>query len=236
MHLTRITLLRDEYPTDQHYPFNLPIFQETTELVLTSPVVFFVGENGTGKSTLLEAVARRCGVTIWRGEQRVRYVTNPFEGRLSDCVAVEWENGWVSGSFFASEIFRSFAKLLDEWAASDPGILDYFGGASLLTQSHGESFLSFFRTRYRKRGLYFLDEPDTALSPRNQVALLDILENSTRAGHAQFLIATHSPILLSCPGAVIYSFDHIPPKQLRYSETEHYKVLKEIMDKMHTGG
>ena len=105
------------------------------------------------------------------------------------------------GSFFGSSVFQDFARILDDWASTDPGQLAYFGGKSLLTQSHGQSIMSFFKARYAIKGLYLLDEPETALSPRTQIELLDLLTTMSAAGHAQFIIATHSPILLSCPGA-----------------------------------
>jgi len=230
MHLKKIALFPETYPTREHYPFNLPAFQETGSVVLSSPVTFFVGENGTGKSTLLEATAVRCGVHIWRGLERSRYEINRYERELHRYITVEWTDGFVPGSFFASEIFRHFAESLDEWAAADPGILRYFGGKSLITQSHGQSLMSFFRSRFQIKGLYFLDEPETALSPKTQLGFLKILEEMSEAGHAQFIIATHSPILLACPGAEIYNFDAIPLTQIDYEETEHYRVYKEFLE------
>ena len=135
----------------------------------------------------------------------------------------------MPGSFFGSSVFQDFARILDEWASTDPGLLEYFGGKSLLTQSHGQSIMSFFKARYAIRGLYLLDEPETALSPRSQIALLDLLTKMTVAGHAQFIIATHSPILLSCPGATIYSFDQVPIAPIAYDQTDHYKLYKAFM-------
>ena len=142
---------------------------------------------------------------------------------------VEWTDGLVPGSFFSSQIFRNFAQLVDEWEADNPGQIDYFGGKSLLTQSHGQSIMSFFKSRYKIKGLYLMDEPETALSPRTQVELLKLLQEMCRLGHAQFIIATHSPILLSCPNSVIYSFDQTPVKTIRYEETEHYQIYKNFM-------
>jgi predicted ATPase len=144
-------------------------------------------------------------------------------------MAVEWTDGSVPGSFFSSETFKDFAKYLDEGAAVNPDIFKYFGGASLITQSHGQSLMSLFRGRYKIRGLYFLDEPETALSPKSQLELLTILNDMGKAGHSQFIIATHSPILLACPGAEIYSFDQMPIKRVTYEETEHYKIYKHFM-------
>jgi len=155
-------------------------------------VTLFVGENGSGKSTLLEALCHKCGIHIWREVERTRFEVNPYEDQLYHYLAVEWTNSRVSGSFFGSDVFRYFAHSLDEWAAADPGMLDYFGGKSLVTQSHGQSLLSFFRARYRLKGLYLLDEPETALSPRSQLELVKILRDTSQAGHAQFIVATHS--------------------------------------------
>ena len=109
-------------------------------------------------------------------------------------------------------------------------MLEYFGGKSLVQQSHGQSLMSFFKSRFKIKGLYLLDEPETALSPKSQLALLTLLKEMSRAGHAQFIIATHSPILLACPGSVIYSFDHIPIRQIAYEDTEYYRIYKSFMN------
>jgi predicted ATPase len=229
MHLQSVSFHPDRYPTREHYPFTLDLFRQTEEIEFRTPVTLFAGENGTGKSTLLEAIARRCDIFIWREGGRTRYQVNPYEDRLWHCLSVTWVNGSVPGSFFGSSVFQDFARILDEWAATDPGQLDYFGGQSLLTQSHGQSIMSFFKARYAIKGLYLLDEPETALSPRTQIALLDLLTRMSAAGHAQFLIATHSPILLSCPDATIYSFDRAPISPIPYEETDHYQTYKTFM-------
>jgi predicted ATPase len=230
MHLTRLTLLADQFPTDKHYPFHLAVFRETKGITFRSPVTFLIGENGTGKSTLLEAMARKCGIHIWRGIERKRFEANPYEDALHWFIEVEWTDGMVPGSFFSSGIFRTFAESLDEWAAASSKILDYFGGKSLMTQSHGQSLMSFFKARYKIKGLYLLDEPETALSPKTQLELLTLLRDMSQAGHAQFVIATHSPILMACPGAQIYSFDSHPVKRVDYEDTEHYQVYKGFME------
>ena len=230
MHLKKVTLHPDKYPTTEYYPFNQPLFHQTKSIEFHSPVTLFVGENGTGKSTLLEAISHKCGIHIWRGLERTRYEVNPYEEQLYRYLDLEWANGKVPGSFFASDIFRHFTQSLDEWAAADPGMLEYFGGKSLITQSHGQSFMSFFRARYQRKGLYLLDEPETALSPRSQVGLIKILIEMSQAGHAQFIVATHSPILLACPDAEIYSFDESPVKQITYEETDHYQLYKNFMN------
>ena len=152
-HLKRVILCHDRYPTREHYPFSLPLLQQTNAIELRNPISVFVGENGTGKSTVLEAIARRCGIHIWREPERRRAVRNPYEGQLPRYMDIEWADGAVPGSFFASEVFRHFAELFDEFASLDPGQLEPFGGRSLVTQSHGESFMAFFASRYRIKGL-----------------------------------------------------------------------------------
>jgi predicted ATPase len=154
---------------------------------------------------------------------------NPYEEMLFHYLQVEWADGVVPGSFFSSQIFRNFAQLVDMWESDNPGQIEYFGGKSLLTQSHGQSLMSFFKSRYKLKGLYLLDEPETALSPKSQLELLKLLQEMGGLGHAQFIIATHSPILMACPGSVIYSFDHSPVKIIRYEDTEHYQVYKSFM-------
>ena len=228
-HINSVTLNHEKYPTDDHYPFSLPIFNQTKRIVFESPVTFFVGENGTGKSTLLEALALAGNIHIWRRHEGTRYELNPYEKQLYQYISLEWTDGKVPGSYFGSEIFNDFRRILDGWAASDPGQLKYFGGKSLVTQSHGQSMLSYFRSRYKIKGIYFLDEPETALSPGSQLELLEILSENSKAGHAQFIIATHSPILLACENAEIYSFDHSPISVIEYRETEHYRIYKRFL-------
>ncbi len=230
MHLTAIELFPEKYPTVRHYPFNLRIFHETRRLTFTTPVTFLVGENGAGKSTLLRALCHKCGIHIWEKERGDRMESNPYDELLYRYMDVQWKNGRVYGSFFGSENFRNFAEYLEEWAASDPESLKYFGGKSLVTQSHGQSMMTYFRARYQIKGLYFLDEPETALSPRSQLELVRILKEMGEAAHAQFIVATHSPILLACPGATIFSFDHIPVQPIQYEETEYYKIFKGFLE------
>ena len=230
MHLKRVTLLSKKYPTTEHYPFNLPLFHQTAAIEFDTPVTFFVGENGTGKSTLLEAITHRCGIHIWRDVERTRYQVNPYEKRLPQYIRVEWVNGKVAGSYFGADTFNYFTNSLDEWAAADPGMLQYFGGQSLVTQSHGQSLMSYFRSRYKIKGMYFLDEPETALSPRSQVELVKVLQEMGQAGHAQFIVATHSPILLACPDAKIFSFDNSVVQSISYQETDYYQLYKAFMN------
>jgi predicted ATPase len=229
MHLKKVTLHPGKYPTGLYYPFNLPLFHETGQIIFNTPVAMFAGENGTGKSTLIEALARACNIHIWRTAAGSRPDFNPYEETLHKFLEVEWSCGPVPGSFFGSRIFQHFAELLDEWAAADRGQLNYFGGKSLTTQSHGQSLMSFFRSRYSIKGLYLLDEPETALSPRSQIELVGIIESMAAEGHAQFIIATHSPLLLACPGATIYDFNSSPLRKIRYEDTDHYLIYKDFL-------
>ncbi|MBW2345055.1 MAG: AAA family ATPase [Deltaproteobacteria bacterium] len=228
MHLNRTTFYPEKYPTKKYYPFNLTTFHQSQRIEFSSLVTFFIGENGTGKSTLLEAIAHKCGIHIWKSNQARRVEMNPYEEDLYKYISVEWNN--VPGSFFSSAIFGDFSRYVDEWAASDRSVLKYFGGKSLITQSHGQSLMSFFKARYRIKGLYLLDEPETALSPKSQLGLLRVIGDMSNAGHAQFIIATHSPILMAFPKAIIYSFNHIPLKQVDYEETEYYRIYKDFME------
>jgi predicted ATPase len=233
MHLRRITLNIEKYPTSDKYPFNLKLLQATQDIVFKKPVTLFVGENGTGKSTLLKAICLKCGIHIWKFDEGGRFEVNPFEEQLYKFIDVEWIHGSVPGSYFASQIFQDFTELLDEWATASPKILEYFGGSSLMTKSHGQSLLSFFKSRYKIKGIYFLDEPETALSPTSQLELLKLIQKYSQGGLAQFIIATHSPILLACPDAQIYNLDSIPLKSVNYEETEHFRIYQDFMQNRH---
>lgn len=227
-HLMRISIKNDQFPTREFYPFALPVLNQTESIEFNRPVTLFAGDNGTGKSTLLEAIAVACGIHIWRSET-TRYRFNEYEAMLHKFIKVEWRESKVIGSFFGSQFFKDFTHIFEQWAATDPGLFEYFGGKSLITQSHGQSLMSFFRNRYKIKGLYLLDEPETALSPKSQLELLQIIEENTRTRLAQFIIATHSPILLACPKSTIYSFDTIPVSPIKYEETDHYKIYRDFM-------
>jgi predicted ATPase len=226
MHLKRCVIDRRRFPVADLYPFNLRVLRQGARIAFDTPVTFFVGENGSGKSTLLRAIARASGIHIWESEERARISRNPHEEKLHLYLEVEWAGEPVPGSFFSADRFRSFSQSVDEWAIEDPAVLEIYGGKSLLVQSHGQSHMSFFRNRFRIEGLYLLDEPENALSPRSQVVLRRELEDFSRGGEAQFLIATHSPILLSLPGARILDFDGDAPRPVAYADTEAYRLYK----------
>lgn len=145
---------------------------------------------------------------------------------LPGALDILWNAGPVPGSFFSPELFRNFSQLVDEWAVNNPELLNYFGGDSLITQSHGQSTMSYFKSIYRVKGVHFLDEPEAALSPRTQLELLALLTDMSRAGHAQFIVSTHSPILMSLDQAVLYSFDNDVIETTSYRETSHFMVYK----------
>ena len=228
VHLLEMRIDAERFPTRAAYPFNLAVVQGTRTLAFGAPVTFFAGENGSGKSTFLRALAHRCGIHIWENADRTRARPNPFAERLYEFVDLRWRDGAVSGSFFAAEIFRSFAELFDMWAASDPGILAYLGGEPLTEKSHGQCNMAFFESRFRIPGLYLLDEPESALSPRRQAELLRILSEAAARGDAQFVVATHSPILMSLPGARILSFDACPVAEIAYRDTQSYRLHRDF--------
>lgn len=228
--LEQVVFHPEKYPTQDRYPFNLALFQNMRRLTFTRRLTFFIGENGSGKSTLLEALSQKCGFHIWRGVERTRYSVNPYESKLHVFMSLVWRHAKADGCFFASDVFRNFAKNLDEWSAMDPGMLHYFGGKSLMSQSHGQSLMSLFRSRYRIPGLYLMDEPETALSPRSQLELLQILRDISRQGHAQFIIASHSPILLAAPDAAILHFGRERISPLPYEKTDYYRIYKDFLN------
>jgi predicted ATPase len=228
MHLIEVRINGDEYPTRRCYPFSIAVLGQTSTLTFRKPIAFFVGENGTGKSTLLEAITRKCGIHIWDKPRRHVVHNNPYETRLVDYITVTWANGSVPGSLFRAETFRDLADFLDDVALCDPGRLKYHGGRILNILSHGEAILTYFGGRYRIRGLYILDEPEAALSPINQLRFLKLLQRLEADGHAQFIMATHSPILLAYPGAQIFSFDAPRIEEVNYEDTAHYRLYKQF--------
>ncbi|MBI5585663.1 MAG: AAA family ATPase [Deltaproteobacteria bacterium] len=233
MYIKNIAIHSERFPAQDDYPFNLEIFEKTKNIALTRPVTFFIGENGTGKSTLLQAVAKRCGIHIWRDDEgyirRVQH-RSPYAEQLYRYIQVEWSGERVKGSYFDAEIFRYFAECLDAWAKPNPALFQYYGGESLVSRSHGQRHIQYFGATYCKKGLYFLDEPENALSPRKQIDLLKILKTAAETGQVQFLAVTHSPILLSLPEATIFSFDEIPVKETAYEDTDYFRLYKDFLN------
>jgi predicted ATPase len=230
MHIRSLTFLHDTFPADARYPFSLEVFKKTGTLAFHQPVTFFIGENGSGKSTLLRAIARSCSIHIWEEREGRRDPKNLHEDRLHYSLRIGWTDGRVPGSFFASELFRHFAEALDQWGMTDSGCLHYFGDVSLVLKSHGQSHMSFFENRFNRKGLYLLDEPENALSPKRQLELLRLLRQFSLRGDVQFIIATHSPILLALPEAEIYSFDTSPIRKVEYEDTDYYRIYRDFLN------
>jgi predicted ATPase len=227
MFLRKVTLLIDKIPVFESYPFTIPSVKSLKDLHFTSNVTFFVGENGSGKSTLLEAIADKCDFNTAGGSRNNNYEVHDSGSELSDYIRLSWLPKVTNGFFLRAESFYHFATHLEE--VDMTGFKDY-GGKSLLKQSHGESFLSLFVNRFNGEAIYLLDEPEAALSPARQLSLLKIIHDLASKGDAQFIIATHSPILLGYPEAQIYSFDHGEISQIEYEETDHYNITKYFLE------
>jgi len=221
MYLKQVSMKWHEVTKKTEYPFNIPAIQSLDQLPLTSNVTFFVGENGTGKSTLLEAIAYQCGFHTAGGSRNNLYDVHAAHSALGDYIRLSWLPKVTNGFFLRAESFYQFASHIDE--IDDTGYANY-GGRSLHEQSHGESYLSLFLNRFNGKAIYLLDEPESALSPQRQLTLLKIIHDLQ--GQCQFIIATHSPILLGYPDATIYSFDGGKVQEIQYEETEHYQLTR----------
>ncbi len=221
MALKKAMLLREGIRDFDVYPFSIPAIRSMDEIEFSSPITFFVGENGSGKSTLLEAIATQCGFNPAGGGRNNSYEVYAAGAALADHIRLAWMPKLTRGFFLRAESFYQFASHLDD--VDDTGFSSY-GGRSLHQQSHGESFLSLFLHRFGGRAVYLLDEPEAALSPSRQLAFLRVLHDLSGKGQAQFIIATHSPILLAYPGSSILSFDDGKIQPIDYEMTDHYQI------------
>ena len=212
----------------QLFPFTLPLFAQGVEHEFRSDVTIFVGENGSGKSTILEAIAAKCDFHLSGGGRNQRYQHQERESPLATALRLAWFPKVTEGFFMRAESFYNFATYVDEVAREDGRMLDAYGGTSLHHQSHGESFLSLFTHRFT-RGLFILDEPEAALSPQRQLAFMRIIHQLTTAGNAQFIIATHSPMLLCYPGADIISTDSTTLQRIDYHDSDHYRITSDFL-------
>jgi predicted ATPase len=232
--LREVEVRGDEFPCCDTYPFDLPLFQSRQVLRFDGRVSFLVGENGSGKSTLIDAIARCCGLYMWADTKRRAAPQEPrlsggAGGGLSDYVQVTVARGPVRGGLFSADSFRQWAEFLDDLSQIDPGHAKYHGGAELTLRSRGEGLLAYFRGRYRTPGLYLLDEPESALSPASQLELLRLLAQYREQGHAQFILATHSPILMALPGAQVFSFGETGILETGYEQTAHFRLYRDFM-------
>ena len=221
--LRRVVSLPENFDRPRH-PFNIRAFSDGIDLSLRTNVTFFVGENGSGKSTLLEALAECCGFNPEGGNRDHQRAAFSDRSELAQTLQLSWSPKVTEGFFMRAESFYNFASYLEQ--VSD---LRAYGGKSLLQQSHGESFLALFANRF-EQGIYILDEPEAALSPQRQLSFLKIIHDLEKPGHAQFLISTHSPIILGYPGAVLLSLDGDSIQEIAYRETEHYLVTRDFLN------
>lgn len=212
----------------QRFPFTLPLFAQGIDLEFRSDVTIFVGENGSGKSTILEAIAAKCDFHLTGGGRNQRYQHQERESPLADALRLAWFPKVTEGFFMRAESFYNFATYVDEVAREDGRMLDAYGGTSLHHQSHGESFLSLFTHRFT-RGLFILDEPEAALSPQRQLAFMRIIHELTKSGNAQFIIATHSPMLLCYPGADVVRVDTDGLQHIHYRDSDHYRLTSDFL-------
>jgi predicted ATPase len=221
--LRRVVSLSEKLdPT--RYPFNVRAFSHGIDLEFRTNVTFFVGENGSGKSTLLEALAECCGFNPEGGNRDHHRASLADRSELAQALRLSWFPKIAEGFFMRAESFYNFATYIEQ--VSD---LRAYGGKSLHEQSHGESFLALFANRF-EQGIYILDEPEAALSPQRQLSFLRIIHDLEAPGHAQFLISTHSPIILSYPGAVLFSLDGDSIREMAYRDTEHYLVTRDFLN------
>ena len=230
MFLRKMRFINEKIPNPHVYPFSIPAFQGLEMIEFTSNITFFVGENGSGKSTLIEAIAYKCDFNTAGGGRNNFYEVPSSESALGDFIRLSWAPKITNGFFLRAESLYSFASHIDNLG---PGAYKAYGGKSLHKQSHGESFLSIFSNRFGKKGIYLLDEPEAALSPARQLSLLRIIWELELEGESQFIIATHSPILLAYPGAQILDFDTSPVSQISYEDTSHYQITKGFLENRH---
>jgi len=226
----RTISLRDSTETDNSsYPFTIPVIRNFRELELKGNVTFFVGENGSGKSTMLEAIAHQAGFNTAGGSRNNLYDVHRSGSFFGEHLRFSWMPKVTEGFFLRSETFYDFASHIDELQKVDGRAYDAYGGKSLHDQSHGDSFLSLFNNRFRN-GLYLLDEPEAALSPLRQLSLLKIIHDMESSGRAQFIIATHSPILMGYPNSRILDFDGDRITEVEYEDTDHYNITKDFLN------
>jgi predicted ATPase len=214
------------------YPFCLPFLGDDFELRFEHAITIIVGENGTGKSTLLEGIAALAGYDEAGGGKGYRPVdhTDALEvmgGGLSKVLRASWLPKITRGWFFRAESFFSVARYLDKAALDDP-----FGPPppDFLSHSHGEGFLRFFNERCQRQGIFIFDEPESALSPSRQIAFLKLMRKMDDIGHCQIIMATHSPMLMAYPGATLLRLTKRGLEPTRLEQTDHYKAMREFFE------
>ncbi len=215
-------------PDDRRgFPFDIPAFKELHSLDLHPKVTFFAGENGSGKSTLLEGIAQAAGFDKEGGSKNFNRLEREPWSELGRCMELEpWLRKEKDGFFLRAESFFNVATRIDELGIP----LKYYGGKSPHEQSHGESFLALAANRFAGEGLYLLDEPEAALSPARQLSFLRIMHLLIEGMSSQFIISTHSPILMAYPEAWIYHFTEDGLTRIEYEETEHFRFTRDFLN------
>ena len=216
------------------YPFSLPAIRNLEHLDIHPKVTIFVGENGSGKSTLLEAIAVALGFNAEGGTRNFNFQTRQSHSELYKYLRVtRGTKRPRDGFFLRAESFFNVATEIerldsDEEPCFAPPVIDSYGGRSLHEQSHGEAFLALMLNRFSGQGVYLLDEPEAALSPQRQLAVLSRMHDLIQE-ESQFIMATHSPILMAYPDAQIYHCDADGVKKIAYEETEHFRITREFL-------
>lgn len=238
--LIDIKLKRDKIEDFSNYPFSLGAIKSLSSVRLHPSVTFFVGENGSGKSTLLEAVAVAAGFNPEGGSKNFSFSTQDSHSELSDYIRLSRGIKKPKDGFFLRA--ESFYNVATEIQALDnvepdenfgPPIINSYGGKSLHEQSHGESFMALLLNRFSGKSLYILDEPEAALSPARQLTMLARMHDLVGEG-SQFIVATHSPIIMAYPDASIFLLGEDGIEATDYTDTDHYQITKRFMND-HTG-
>ena len=232
-YLIEVKLKRDEINSFDVFPFCLNGIKSLETLKLNPAVTFLIGENGTGKSTLLEAIAVACGFNPEGGTKNFKFGTRESHSRLWKYIRLSRSYKRPKDGFFlrAESFFNVATEIerLDSEPSFGPPVIDSYGGVSLHEQSHGESFWSLVMKRFGGNGIYILDEPEAALSPSKQMALITRIHDLVLKD-SQFIISTHSPILMSYPNATLYQIGEGGICEMDYTETEHFLVTKEFLN------
>ena len=226
-----IKLKRKAVPTFDRYPFSLAAVRNLDVLEFHPHVTFLIGENGSGKSTLLEAIAVSFGFNPEGGTKNFNFGTRPSHSSLNEYIRISRGiRRPKDGFFLRAESFFNVATEIERLDSEPlgPRVIDSYGGTSLHEQSHGESFMALMMNRFRGNGLYLLDEPEAALSPQRQLAALSRMHALVNLD-SQFIIATHSPILMAYPDAYIYNFCDDGIRKISYHDTEHYQVMRAFL-------
>ena len=229
-YITSIELLKKTIKDNNKYPFNLPVIQYLNKIEFHKNVTFFVGENGTGKSTLLEAIATQYGFNPEGGSKNFNFSTQDTHSELEKSIRLaKGIKKPKDGYFLRAESFYNVASNIDQIQKESGNMISSYGGKSLHEQSHGESFFSLFLHRLFGNGIYIFDEPEAALSPQRQLAFLVRMHELVKQ-KSQFIIATHSPIVLAYPNAKIIQISENGFDVVQYKQTSHYDLYKTFID------